>query len=165
MAKLTNSASTSYALSSRVDYKVQYVKRHYDRPPVYTNFGSTFYSIRLCASDYGVITFHHFVMFNKFINKFKFLKKKVYLKVRPYLNSTKKPAEVRMGKGKGKFEQKVFPVRPGLDFLEIRLQSVDLTDPKKWAETKAVLLKDAMPFLTKLSKKLPFRTFISFNDL
>jgi len=165
MAKLTNSSNTSYVLASRVDYKVHYVKRHYNGPRLLPDFGSTFYSICLRAAESGIVTFQHFVMFNKFINKFKFLKKKVYLKVRPYLNSTRKPAEVRMGKGKGKFEQKIFPIRPGVDFLEIRLQKLESMDPHKWAEVKAIFLKDVLPFLSKLSKKLPFKTSISFNDL
>lgn len=165
MAKLTNSSSTSYILSSKVDYKVQHVKRHYDGPPTYVDAGVAFYSIRLRALERGVVTFQHYIMFNKFVNKFKFLKKKVYLSMRPYLNSTKKPTEVRMGKGKGKFEQKVFPACPGSIFLEIRLMDLDLVDPRGWSEVKAAFLKDALPFLIKLSKKLPFRTSISFNDL
>lgn len=165
MAKLTNSSSTSYIFSSRVDYKVQYVKRHYDGPPIYVDFGIAFYSIRLRALEQGVVTFQHYTMFNKFVNKFKFLKKKVYLNMRPYLNSTKKPTEVRMGKGKGKFEQKIFPVCPGSTFLEIRLMNLESVDPLEWSETKAMFLKDALPFLIKLSKKLPFRTSVSFNDL
>lgn len=165
MAKLTNSSGTSYIFSSRVDYKVQHVKRHYDGSPTYSDFGAAFYSIRLRALERGVITFQHYVMFNKFVNKFKFLKKKVYLNMRPYLNSTKKPTEVRMGKGKGKFEQKIFPVCPGSNFLEIRLMRLESADPLEWSEVKAAFLEDALPFLIKLSKKLPFRASISFNDL
>jgi hypothetical protein len=103
-------------------------------------------------------------MFNKFINKFKFLKKTTYLKVRPYLNATKKPAEVRMGKGKGKFDKKIAPITAGTEILEIRITRTEDTRIEDWSKRKVIFLKDSLPVLRKLSCKLPVRTIIVFND-
>src|SRR5690554_3227551 len=99
-------------------------------------------------------------MFNKFINKFKFLKKTTYLKVRPYLNATKKPAEVRMGKGKGKFDKKIVPMSAGTEILEVRIIRAKNTNIEDWGKKKVVFLKDSLPALRKLSCKLPVKTLI-----
>ena len=46
-------------------------------------------------------------------------KGKVWIRVFPHKPVTKKPAETRMGKGKGSVEKWVAPVRPGLMLFEI----------------------------------------------
>lgn len=52
----------------------------------------------------------------------KFLKKesKLYINIFPNKPITKKPQEVRMGKGKGNFETWVCPVKPGRILFEIK---------------------------------------------
>lgn len=164
MAKLVNSSLTSYSLATTKDFKAQHLKPYYSNPPKYSDLGNTFYSVKLKSTQSGVFTYDHFLMFNKFINKFKFLKKTSYLKVRPYLNATKKPAEVRMGKGKGKFDKKIAPMAAGTEILEIRIIRAKDTEIEDWSRRKVVFLKDSLPILRKLSCKLPVKTIIVFND-
>ena len=165
MAKVANSAITSYVFSGRKDFKSNHIKVHYNPPIVYNNLNSSYYSLKLKSTQYGVFSYDHFIMFTKFINKFKFLKKKTYLKVRPYLNSTKKPAEVRMGKGKGKFNKKLAPLSPGTEILEIRISRADAVNLEDWSKIKKIFLKDSTPALHKFSRKLPVKTVVIFNDL
>lgn len=165
MAKLVNSSLTSYSLALSKDLKSQHLKSHYANPVKYASLDNSFYSIKLKSIQPGVLTYDHFLMFNKFINKFKFLKKTTYLKVRPYLNSTKKPAEVRMGKGKGKFDKKIAPVPAGTEILEIRVIRAKDTKIEDWSKRKTVFLKDSLPALRKLACKLPVKTTIVLNDL
>ncbi len=164
MAKLVNSSLTSYSLASAKDFKVQHLKSHYSSPAKHSGLGNSFYSVKLKSIQSGVLTYDHFLMFNKFINKFKFLKKTTYLKVRPYLNATKKPAEVRMGKGKGKFDKKIVPMPAGTEILEVRITRARNTNIEDWGKKKVVFLKDSLPALRKLSCKLPVKTIIVFND-
>lgn len=165
MAKLVNSSLTSYALATSKDFKAQHLKAYYSKPVKHSNLGNSFYSVKLKSIEAGVFAYDHFLMFNKFINKFKFLKKTSYLKVRPYLNATKKPAEVRMGKGKGKFDKKVAPIAAGTDILEVRVVRAEDMSIEDWSKRKVVFLKDSLPALRKLSCKLPVKTVITFNDL
>lgn len=164
MAKLVNSSLTSYSLASAKDFKAQHLKSHYSSPVKHSGLGNSFYSVKLKSIQSGVLTYDHFLMFNKFINKFKFLKKTTYLKVRPYLNATKKPAEVRMGKGKGKFDKKIVPMSAGTEILEVRIVRAKNTNIEDWSKKKVVFLKDSLPALRKLSCKLPVKTIIVFND-
>lgn len=69
-------------------------------------------------------------------------KGKVWIRVFPYKPVTKKPAETRMGKGKGDISCWVAPVRPGAVLFEVDGVS----------ETMA---KEA---LRRAANKLPFRT-------
>jgi len=165
MAKLVNSSLTSYSLATPKDFKAQHLKAHYSKPVKHSGLDSSFYSVKLKSVESGVFTYDHFLMFNKFINKFKFLKKISYLKVRPYLNATKKPAEVRMGKGKGKFDKKIAPIAAGTDILEIRIIRTEDMGIEDWSKRKVVFLKDSLPALRKLSCKLPVKTIVTFNDL
>ena len=165
MAKLVNSSLTSYSLVTSKDFKAQHLKACYSKPIKYSDLSNSFYSVKLKSVESGVFTYDHFLMFNKFINKFKFLKKISYLKVRPYLNATKKPAEVRMGKGKGKFDRKIAPIAAGTDILEIRIARAESVGIEDWSKRKAVFLKDSLPALRKLSCKLPVKTVVTFNDL
>lgn len=50
---------------------------------------------------------------------FKNLKPKLFIRIYPYLSLTKKPTEVRMGKGKGSHDKWVYPVIRGKILLEI----------------------------------------------
>jgi len=55
----------------------------------------------------------------------KFLKKQGRLRINIFPNTpiTKKPLEVRMGKGKGSINHWVFRIRPGMILFEIQLKS------------------------------------------
>ncbi|XBT18640.1 MAG: 50S ribosomal protein L16 [Candidatus Shikimatogenerans sp. Tcar] len=82
----------------------------------------------LSFGDYGIKSIDKF----KFINQKqiesarvainKFLKKgsKLYINIFPNKPITKKPQEVRMGKGKGNFDTWVCPVKPGRILFEIK---------------------------------------------
>ncbi|MCK4934759.1 MAG: 50S ribosomal protein L16 [Simkaniaceae bacterium] len=73
-------------------------------------------------------------------------KGKVWIRIFPDKPITKKPAETRMGKGKGATDHWVAPVRPGRILFEVGNVSID--------DAKAALLKAAA--------KLPLRTrFVS----
>ncbi len=69
---------------------------------------------------------------------------KLWISVFPHTPVTKKPAEVRMGSGKGSVEYYVAKIKPGRIIFEI--DGVD--------ETSSILA------LTKASAKLPFKTKI-----
>jgi large subunit ribosomal protein L16 len=75
---------------------------------------------------------------------------KVWIRVFPDYPFTKKPAEVRMGKGKGNPEAWVAKVKPGTMLFEVRHSDPELAE-------KA--LKSAMakfPLLTKIAKRRDF---------
>ena len=75
---------------------------------------------------------------------------KVWIRIFPDMPYTKKPAETRMGKGKGTPEHWVAAVRPGTVMFEIAGVSVDLAH-------------EAMDLA---SSKLPIRTkFVSRKDV
>lgn len=74
---------------------------------------------------------------------------KLWLRIFPHKPVTKKPAETRMGKGKGNVEYWVAPVKPGTMLFELSGVSVGLA-------REAMRLADT---------KLPFRCrFISRDD-
>lgn len=165
MAKLSNSSETSYSLSTGKDFKNQHVKVHYGSPYIYSEARGRYFSLSLKATEYGVFGYNHYVMFTKFINKFKGLKKMTYLRVRPYLNTTRKPAEVRMGKGKGKFDKKIFFISPGTLLLEVRFVVASEVKVEDWSKQKKVLLKECLPMMSKFSSKLSVKTIVVPNDL
>jgi large subunit ribosomal protein L16 len=75
---------------------------------------------------------------------------KVWIRIFPDVPYTKKPAETRMGKGKGSPEAWVAPVHPGTVMFEIAGVSLEL----------------ATEALTLAASKLPLRTkFVSRRDV
>lgn len=72
---------------------------------------------------------------------------KVWIRVFPDKPVTKKPAETRMGKGKGNPEYWVAPVRPGRILFEI--EGVD----EKLAVRALTLAGNKLPFATKVITK------------
>jgi len=72
---------------------------------------------------------------------------KVWIRVFPDKPVTKKPAETRMGKGKGSPEYWVAPVRPGRILFEI--EGVD----EKLAVRALTLAGNKLPFATKVITK------------
>ena len=84
------------------------------------------------------------------INRHLKRKGKLWIRVFPQKPITKKPAETRMGKGKGNVEYWVAPIRPGLVLFEVSGASLTVT-------REALRLADA---------KIPFRCrFISRENL
>ncbi|XBT18790.1 MAG: 50S ribosomal protein L16 [Candidatus Shikimatogenerans sp. AspAUS03] len=82
------------------------------------------------------------------ISKFLRNNGKLFIKIFPYKPITKKPQEVRMGKGKGAFEMWVSPVRSGKIIFE--LKNMEYLEAKK--------------ALIAASHKLPIKTkFIYLN--
>lgn len=75
------------------------------------------------------------------INRHLSRKGKIWIRVFPHKPITKKPAETRMGKGKGNVEYWVALIRPGAVLLEV-------------AGVPANLTREA---LTRAEAKLPFR--------
>lgn len=81
----------------------------------------------------------------------RYLKKgvKLWIRVFPDKPYTKKPAETRMGKGKGNVEDYVFVVRPGRIIFELA----------------GVSKEDAYEAFRRASHKLPFKTrFVSLQE-
>ena len=85
-----------------------------------TNWGLNGVLLQLRSLEYGRVTDLELVSLVKLLNKTRSIKKHVYIRSYPYLKLTKKPAEVRMGKGKGKFDSQAKPVYPGMILIEIR---------------------------------------------
>lgn len=71
----------------------------------------------------GFIYDFQLIAFFKFIQKFKNLKKRLYVRSYPFLPLTKKPLEVRMGKGKGKIDKFCKPIFSGTILMEIRFNN------------------------------------------
>ncbi|WXB47364.1 MAG: 50S ribosomal protein L16 [Candidatus Shikimatogenerans sp. Tmey] len=82
----------------------------------------------LSFGDYGIKSIDKFKYINQkqiesarvAINKFLKKGSKLYINIFPNKPITKKPQEVRMGKGKGNFETWVCPVKPGRILFEIK---------------------------------------------
>ena len=72
---------------------------------------------------------------------------KVWIKVFPHKPVTKKPAEVRMGKGKGAVDHYVAPVAPGRVLYEMSEISPDI------AARALTLAGSKLPFKTRLLMK------------
>jgi len=79
--------------------------------------------IGLKALSYGRITSKEIKTFRQLIQKF--LKKQGRLKINIFPDTpiTKKPLEVRMGKGKGAVNHWIFKIQPGMIIFEIQLRS------------------------------------------
>jgi len=81
------------------------------------------YTLRLYAKQYGYLSFAELEAARRTIKRTskRALRNKIFLLSYPYFYLTKKPAEVRMGKGKGtKLRDKICPVRPGKVIFELK---------------------------------------------
>ena len=85
--------------------------------------------------DRGVITSQQIEACRVAINRFFSRRGKVWIRIFPHKPITKKPAEVRMGKGKGSVDHWVAVVRPGTILFEVGNVSID--------DAKRALLKAA----------------------
>ncbi len=78
------------------------------------------------------------------INRFMQRQGQLWIRIFPYKPITKKPAEVRMGKGKGNVELWVSPVKPGLILFEVDGISIDI------AKEAFRLASHKLPIRTKM---------------
>jgi large subunit ribosomal protein L16 len=70
--------------------------------------------------EYGKVTANQIESARRAVRKITKKSGKILIRIYPYLPLMKKPAEVRMGKGKGsKIRAWVYPVRPGKTILEL----------------------------------------------
>jgi ribosomal protein L16/L10AE len=84
----------------------------------------------------------------------KVTRKLFIFRANPFLELTKKPQEVRMGKGRGiKIQKRIFPYVPGQILVEVNTTK------------KVRLTASCMVSLQKAARKLPFRTHIGRMDL
>jgi large subunit ribosomal protein L16 len=99
------------------------------------------------AQNAGLLKTTHFETIRKVLAKF--LKKTgwFFIKVFPNMTVTKKPLEVRMGKGKGNVDTWIFPIKVGTIFVEMR----DVSDQK--ASEIFKLCQAKLPIKIKLIKK------------
>lgn len=78
------------------------------------------YDYAIKSLVYGKITSNEIESARRAIRKITKKVGKVFIRIYPYLPLTKKPAEVRMGKGKGsKIRNWVYPIKPGKTLFEI----------------------------------------------
>ena len=77
------------------------------------------------ALDRGVITSQQIEACRVAINRFFSRKGKVWIRIFPQKPITKKPAEVRMGKGKGSVDHWVAVVKPGTVLFEVGNVSIE----------------------------------------
>jgi large subunit ribosomal protein L16 len=101
----------------------------------------------LKATESGRINFKQIKTLYSTINKQIKKNGKVLINIFPHLPISKKPIEVRMGKGKGSVNHWVFNVRPGTILCEV--------------ETKLKQL--ALQSLNKVKVKLPLTTKVIFK--
>lgn len=98
------------------------------------------------ALDRGRITNNQIEACRVAINRYFSRKGKVWIRIFPDKPVSKKPAEVRMGKGKGSTNHWVAPVRPGRILFEVANVSKE----------------DAQQALVRAAAKLPIKTrFVS----
>jgi len=124
-------------------------------------FDSHFFTSRstivIKTVDYGRVYDREISAFVKFLSRNKQLKRRLYIRAYPYLPLTKKPAEVRMGKGKGaKIDAQAKPVGPGVILAEIRLR-------RRLSRHSAFFL-DCLDWLKRASSRFSVRTRVALSD-
>ncbi len=112
--------------------------------------------VLLQSAERGYLFDKELIAFFKFTTRSKVFKKRLYVRCYPYLPTTKKPAEVRMGKGKGKIEQYCKPVYPGNILAEVRLS--------KKLTSKSPFYLDCKKWLFEASKRFSLKTKVIGQD-
>lgn len=107
----------------------------------------SFGSFAIKALEPGKINSRHIESARKVITRYMKRAGKLWIRVFPHTPVTKKPAEVRMGSGKGNVEYYMMKVKPGRIIFEIDGIPNDV----------------AFSALDKASAKLPFKTKIITN--
>jgi large subunit ribosomal protein L16 len=100
--------------------------------------------VQLKSRDFGLLTSNQLKALKQTVNKV--IKKRglIIFRVHPQTPVTKKPIEVRMGKGKGAFSHWVAKIRPGTTICYIRTESTLL------AHKALNLAKIRLPIKTKI---------------
>jgi len=106
---------------------------------IYGNYG-------LKAMSTGILTVKHFEILRLCIRRGLKKRGKFWFRTFPYTFLTKKPLEVRMGKGKGGHHKWICPIKKGQILVEFRLRRRKLLD---------ILL-----LLRKCKKRLPLKSQI-----
>jgi large subunit ribosomal protein L16 len=81
--------------------------------------------------SYGRITEFQMESVRKVLKRTIKKKGQLFVRVHPYHTLTKKSAGVRMGKGKGKVDSVVYPIRPGKIILELKNDSLTMEMARK----------------------------------
>jgi large subunit ribosomal protein L16 len=85
-----------------------------------------FGSAGLCAQANGRLTSKHLETLKQIITKFIKRSGRLKINVFPHTSVSKKPLEIRMGKGKGAVAHWVAKVQPGVVICEIELKNIVL---------------------------------------
>lgn len=86
----------------------------------------TYGSFAIRAIDFGILTNKQIEAAQKVISKKIKKKGKLWIRIFPHLPKTKKPVEVRMGKGKGSVDTWISKIYPGTILYEIEGISIKL---------------------------------------
>ena len=121
------------------------------------NNGPESMMLQLRSLAYGRVTDLELISLVKTLTQTRSIKKRAYIRAYPYLKLTRKPAEVRMGKGKGKFDSQSVPVYPGMILLEIRFPYYVPRYSSAFNECKRLLMLYTFKF--------SIRTRIFYTDL
>ena len=126
-------------------FQKSYEKSYNDFHNILTNLS---YVIISCG--YGMVSSQELDAARKIIKYYVKRKGRIHIRAFPYLALTKKPSEVRMGKGKGtKINKHVAPIRPGTVLIEVELA--------KRRIPLAALIKAASKFSVSAIVKLNIR--------
>lgn len=82
------------------------------------------YRIVLYSREYGFLSKEEVEAARKIIRKKTYKKSQLFIMALPYIPVTRKPREVRMGKGKGKISEYGAFARPGKPLFELRRDNV-----------------------------------------
>lgn len=132
--------------------KRKYPKAHKGRNKGLAKNGTTvdFGSFGLKATTRGRLTARQIESARRAINRYIKRGGKIWIRVFPDKPITKKPVEVRMGKGKGNVEYWVYEVKPGKVLFE--LDGVD----RQTANEALSKAKGKLPMLTKFVEREVF---------
>ena len=97
----------------------------------------------------GILTVKHFEILRLRLKQYFKRKGNIYFRKIPYLFTSKKPAEVRMGKGKGAHFEWICPINIGQIFIEFSVK-------KSRSNSLFKLLK----FIRKCKKRIPFKCIL-----
>lgn len=112
-----------------------------------TKVNRSYNFIKLVATNYGIVTDVELKAFHRCFLRTRLLKGILYVRRIPFIPVTKKPAEVRMGKGKGtKISKYMFRVSPGTVLAELRFGSNSSFEATAYSHGKVQLGKAANRF-------------------
>lgn len=159
---LDNRVSNSYKSGFINNRSANFYK---GKPNFEPDFCSDYFCVRLKSTQYGTYTYAQYESIRKILNRYKAIKKKMYVVVRPFVNVTAKPIESRMGKGKGKFKLKIFPLRPGITIIEFRFFRMDSVPLDEYSILKRQLKAECESALRKIARRLSVRTVVTIMDI